>query len=56
MSRRSQDNYSPYSPKRVVVSNLNHRTIGVCLGGVPRAYKRGSEHYGYLSLILLLMG
>ena len=42
------------------VSNLNHGTIGVCLGQVspdlsisPGPYKRGSGHYGFLSLILL---
>ena len=34
MLRRSRDNYNPYSPRRAVVSNLNHGTIGICLGGV----------------------
>ena len=63
MSRRSRDNYSPYSPRRVVVSNLNHGTIVFCLGEVshdlsisPGDYKRVCGHYGSLSLILLAMG
>ena len=50
MLRRSQDNYSPYSPRRAVVSNLNQggsSSIGSCLGPLSRvmyishwAYKR----------------
>ena len=45
LSRRSQDKYSPYSPRQVVVSNLNHGTIGVCLEGVSHVLFISPGHY-----------